>query len=519
MRMRTITLIMTAGFAVFAQTVEAPGRPVGLLDALRSTLEKHPNIQVQRLQVEFNRGELRIASGQFDRVYSAGASQSYTASPLTRLQQLGYGTAQAGLDTDSAGYSAGAQQQFRNGVVVSPSFQTSRSIDNVTNLDGADNASLSFQILVPLMRGHGRNAVAAREEADRRTVQASLFDLNNTAAQLLAGTAVQYWTAAAAARDLEIAKESEERGRKYMRDVSILIEADRVPAQEINNLEANVADRTANRIAAEQRLLQARQSLALSMGLAAGEIAVFPEPTDALPDWPGGEPPVVTQSLLRDFTGRALSLRADLLALRERQQAAETLLPAAKNQLRPQLDLTVSAGYAGLLEGKNYFRMFGAPFANVPGPTVSASLRYSFTPQNNAALGALAETRASLAQAQLQSADLARNIVSASTGAMIGLAESVAQLRRAAEAVRSYRLALNGEQQKFALGLVSLVDVLTVEDRLTSALSNENAVRLQYAIALENLRYSTGSVIDPKAETHLLEKSAFTTPPFHWGAQ
>jgi outer membrane protein TolC len=493
-----------------AQIITVTERPVGLLDALRATLEKHPNIQIQQRQIEYNRGALQVAAGQFDRVYSAGTSQSYTSTPLT--------TAQA-QNTDATNYSAGAQQQFRNGITVSPSIQTNRSRDNVVSPHGADSANLSFQVIVPLLKGRGRDVVTAQERAGRSALDASLFDLNNTVAQLLAGTAVQYWQAAAAARDVEIAKESEERGRKYAQDVRVLIDADRVAAQEINNLEANIADRAAGRIAAEQRLLQARQNLALAMGLGADEIGEFPLTTEPLPNWQGGEPPAISPALLKDFTARALTLRADLMASRERRHGAEALLPAARNQLKPQLDLTMSAGYAGLMEGKNYFRMFGAPFTNVPGPTAVASLRYSFAPKNNGARGALAEAQSSLSQTQLQSADLARNIVSAAATAMIAVAESVAQLRREEDAVRSYRLALTGEQQKFRLGLVSLVDVLTVEDRLTAALSSENAARLQYATALENLRYATGTVVDPKTEIHALDRSTFVTPPFEWGAK
>jgi outer membrane protein len=100
--------------------------------------------------------------------------------------------------------------------------------------------------------------------------------------------------------------------------------------------------------------------------------------------------------------------------------------------------------------------------------------------------------------------------------AMVTLSDAVAKLQRARNAVDAYRLGLNGEQEKFRLGLSSVVDVLTIEDRLTTALSTENAARLDYAVAIINLRYATGTLIDPKATTYQLKQELFTKPPFEW---
>ena len=47
-----------------------------------------------------------------------------------------------------------------------------------------------------------------------------------------------------------------------------------------------------------------------------------------------------------------------------------------------------------------------------------------------------------------------------------------------------YQAALDGEREKYRLGLNSLVDVLTVEDRLTTGVLAEVNARLAYALAL-----------------------------------
>jgi outer membrane protein len=519
--LRTGLLIaMLASSLCFAQVaIEAPEKPLTLLEALHSTLEKDPNVQLQQEQIAFNQGALRIASGQFDTLLTAGTQQERTVTPLSDSQKVSAllaGIPAANLFSNTASFSAGAQKEFRNGITIGPMVQVNRLSDNLQNRLGLDQASWSFQIQAPLLRGFGRSVVAAQESSDKITVQASVLDLNQSVAQELVAAAGNYWATVAAARDFEIARNSEERGSKYARDVQTLIDADRVPRGEINQLTANVANRTASRIAANRSLLAAQQTLGLAIGLTATELAIFPKPTDPLPDWPSDKIPALTARLTHDFIARALTRRSDLMAAAQRVRAAAVLIPAAKNQLRPQLNLSVNAGYSGLLEGTNYFRIFGSAFTNIGGPSASASLQFAFPVRNDSAFGAIGETNASYRQAVINQDNVARNIASNVVSSMVAFVDSIAELQKAKEAVRSFQLALNGEQEKFRMGLNSLVDVLTTEDRLIAALSTENSAHLDYANAIASLRFWTGTVVEPNATTHKLDAKTFSTPPFEW---
>jgi outer membrane protein TolC len=180
--------------------------------------------------------------------------------------------------------------------------------------------------------------------------------------------------------------------------------------------------------------------------------------------------------------------------------------------------VSVGVGYNGLLEGPQFYRSFGAVFFNL-GSNMIASVNYSFAPRNDVAQGQLAQAEASIRQTVLTRADVARNIASSVVTAMTTLVNSIAGLRKAREAVAYYRLALNDQQEKFRLGLGSLVDVLTMEDRLTSALTGELSAQLSYATALENLRFATGTVINPVARVHTLNRDTFLRAPFEWGGK
>jgi len=485
------------------------------MDALRSTLAKHPGIQFQEQQVMLNQGILRVASGQFDTSLNASMSQGYTSTPLTAAQQLQY--ALAGLFTENlnattTNYTVSAQKLFRNGIIIEPAITLNRNIDNLATRLGLNQSQLSFQVVLPFLRGRGRAAVDAQELSSQSIVNASLHDTNETVAQLLANTAISYWNAVAAVQNLEIAKGSEARGADYVKNVRTLIEADKVPEGEIYQLLANLDGRTASRIAAEQGVINAQQSLALAMGLKSDEVIISPDASDPLPDWPEKSIPEVSTEIVQKFVKNALDKRPNVIAAKLRRQSAEQILPAARNQLRPQLNLTLNVGYNGLLEGPGFGKPFGAPFNNV-GPNTYASLNYAFPPRNDVAIGQLAQADASYQQSILNVTDLERTIASNVVTTITTLSSSIAALQKARQAVAYYRIALDQEQERFRLGLNSLVDVLTIEDRLTSALSGAVSAQLNYAVAIENLRLATGTIVDPNERTHTVDKNTFIRPP------
>ncbi len=519
MRPSLLIVVLSSGLLCRAQVaIDVPERPLTMLEALQSTLQQNPNVQLQQEQIRFDQGVLRIASGQFDSVITAGTQQSRTATPLTRAQQLQAllaGFPASSLSSDTASFTAGGQKEFRDGILIGPSFQVNRTVDNQLNRPGLNQASLTFQIQVPLLRGFGRRVVAAQEDSDRITVEASGQDLNQTVAQQLATAGQQYWAAVAAARTLEIARNSEERGKKYQADVQALIDADRVPRGESNQLAANVANRTANRFSAEGGLRTAQQSLAVAMGLKADELVSFLRPSDPLPDWTGAIP-AISATLTHEFVDRALARRSDLMAAEQRVKAAAVLLPPARNQVRPQLNLTASAGYAGLSGGTAYYRIFDSLFNNVTGPTATASLQFSWPPRNDAAFGGIAEAEASYRQAVINRDNVARNIASNVVSSMVNVATSIGELITAKEAVRSFQLALNGEEEKFRMGLNSLVDVLTTQDNLIAVLNTENSAHLNYANAIASLRFWTGTILEPNAKIYRLDPKTFARPPFEW---
>ncbi len=509
--------LLTLVVAQAAQAQAAPARGLTLLDAVRSTLANHPLLHIQEEQVRLDRGVKQQASGQFDATILARGSQANTNEPLTILQEEQAAAQGATLDdvvTFLTSYNAEYQQEFRNGVSITPFITATRTADNLQNQTGTDITQVAFQLNIPLMRGRGTEVVAAQETAAGIQVDASIMDLNQEIANLVTQTAESYWKLKAAIQAYDVLVDSEQRGLKFVQDVRTLIAADRIARGEMNQVQANLADRTANRIAAQQTVFQARQQLALAMGVGADEIAeVGLTPSDPFPNGENQPMPSDNSSAVGFYISQALANRADVLAARKRENASGVLEKAAANQLRPQLDLSFSAGYTGLREGLNpYQYLFSLNGGHRPDVTIG--LNYSFPPARNAARGQLLQADASRRQAALQINETSRQAASAVLVATEALRNAIAGLKKARESVEYYRAALEGEREKLRLANGSLLNTVTMEDYFNSAENTWISAQQAYASALVDFRYGTGTLIAPDKPAQSIDESVFLTFPF-----
>ena len=483
---------------------------------LQSTLDAHPVLRIQEEQVNIERAVKQQFSGQFDAVLGSGISQSRFNTPLTTLQQR-----VTPLDelirnqaANLTNYNFTASKLFRNGISGNVLVETSRSTDNLVNEFGVNRSRFLIQVTVPLLQGRGRDVVAASETAAQLEAEATLFDLNQIIARLLADGASSYWIYVASIRTLEVLRSSEERGGTYVDNVQSLVDADQIAAVEINQVKANLAGRIASRIAAQQRVVEARQRLALGMGLSFDRMAALPHPIDDLPPVQQDRLPDTSPASIQFHMEQAMQGRADLLAAKKRQDSARVIHVAAADLIRPQVDLTFSSGYSGLKEGRRIDRSLIALLSGVRGVDAVAGITYEFPPRNNFAKGRQAEAAAAVRQADLRYLEAARNITSEASAALQAVHHAIGRLSKARESVEFFQTALEGERDKLRLGFGSLVDLLTVEDRLTSSLTGLEDAQLTYALALTRLRFATGTIVAPGQAVQTVDREIFFNLPF-----
>jgi outer membrane protein len=496
LRAAGVVAVMAVPMLALAAAQERPGAPpgLGIVSAVRSTLEHHPLLEAQRQQVAISRAVKQQRTGAFDHQLAWEAAERYTRTPLLLAEQAG--VVRSVFTENSFTLQGSAQRLLRSGISFGPTVALDRATGDSQTLGGLNRARIGFDGTVPLLRGRGKAVVAAGETAAAIEVEASTYDLGRQAADLVRSTATSYWQYLASLRQLEIATQSETRGREYVQAVTALVEADRLPRSEVNQAQANFDSRAAGRFGLEQQVVEARSALALAMGVPADQIAALPAPSDAFPDGLAEAPLSRTPDNVQRLIDLALRRRADYLSADKKVEAAGVLRQATANRLRPQFDLAMSGGYSSLKPGRGAGDFLVSPFTDTSGGDAFVGVRWSRPMANTTALGEVAEAEAAYQQAMWLRTERARVIAADVMNAVTALQTGFLRLGKATDAVRGFRAALDGEQDKLRLGLGSITDLLTVEGRLNDALQELVGAQQAYAVGVVQLRYASGTLID-----------------------
>lgn len=486
-----------------------------LLEAVKTTIRNQPDIQLKEQDVDISRGSLKTESGAFDTNITASAQYDHNTLPLGSIYQL----YEIGLDeiTDTATASAGVSKQFRNGISITPNVSLSRTDVEPpalsTSIRGPSNtATIDFQITIPLLKGLGVDATGANERSAKINLEVSVLTMRQAIAADVLNTAQAYWDCVAAVMTVKQREESEARAVRISEDIKALIAGGEKPAAEMEQVSANLAARIAARMAADQQLVDAKHSLGLAMGLSSDGIQSMGLPIDDYPELSEKHIEYITRIGAR-IGELALERRADYLGSKKSEEAAKVLVVAARKGLRPQLDLTVGAGYNGLDEGNAYELYVTSLKENVRGYNASFSISYKWPVENNAAKGALLQKEAAYRKALINTKDLARNIGSNVSQAIAALKNKASEVAKDKEAVEHYRQAVENEILKNRLGTSTTLDLLTTEEHLTNAVLNQISAQTAFAKALAKLRYESGTLLVERKEGISVGADELTTIP------
>jgi outer membrane protein TolC len=492
---------------------QTPAAPTGLhlLDAVNSAITRHPALQMQREEVEISNAVQREASSAFDQLVEAGVQRDRVYTPQAAV--TGFTLSPSNSAQSGVSYS----KLLRNGMSVNGSINLRRQIDAVIQ-DGLTTSSTNLQVVMPLMRGRGAAVTTSTERAASLQAVGSTLDLRHVTATLIAKVVSSYWALVAAGRNRDVAAASSTRGAVLLDQERALIAADQAPRSDLASAVANAADREASRFVAEQAYTDAQQQLWLDMGYgpadqvqvaAVDDFSLFGELPDVreLPQDP--EP----------FIAGALSRRADYLAAQARLDAARIAREASADGLRPQVDLSVNVGYTALSEGRAVGKYWSALATGVEGADVGGRISYRFPLENRLASGRFAAADAQFRQSNVARDDLMRTIRSSVIASYSAVRNSLLELARARESVDAFQEALRGEQDKLTLGIGSIVNLLTIEDRLTTASERQVAALQRYGQALIEFRLATGSLVPVHGDLPTLEVRTFTTFPFELAAR
>ena len=473
---------------------------ISLLDAVHKMLEFDPNLEIAESLVTTGEGLESIAAGRFDPVLSGTADSSNSRTPTD-----------SGLvsRTDGVNVSVGVDVETRLGTELSSSASIERT--DAAGSSAIDRGSVSFTVRQPLLRGRGRRVTTSEESAVRFESDAAEYDLHHIAAQRVRAIAIGYWQLKAAIENAQILRQSEDSSRELLDTTRQLIEADRLPRAELVLLEANLALKETARIQGDRAVFDARRELGREIGFGLEKARLLPEPSDPFPlaSFDGNYASEATDEL----ASLAYRRRSDLAALELRTSAAETRLLAAENDLLPQLDLFLTPSYVGRSNSGSFDGFFSSLFEDVPGLSTTLSVGFAWPLRNRAAEGRLllAEEVKSRSQAASR---LLRNDLDANLAiALDDLVSSIQELERAQSSADLFGQAARNEETKLRAGASTLIDVINQQDRFTLSQQSVVSAQRRLAVALIDLRFETGSLLDGIAPSLTVSAESLVTVP------
>jgi len=497
-----------------AQNISDLPQGLSLKAALSAALSGNPNVLLSLTQIEAAQSVAQQQQGPFDLTLNAQGGSTRTIRPLREAERLSY--LLGGYDlryqlADTTIAQAGVTQLFMNGMQANLVATYTSNAENTFPATGTQRqgtGAITFQLRAPIMRNEG-DVVGAPLRAAEIESFAARGELEFTVAQALLSSALSYWDYLGKTQRLAISRANERRGEEQIEEIRKLIASDELPKAEINLAQASLNDRRSARIAAEQALLESRRSLGRSLGMSAQATMSIGELSDAFPLY--ADVPINTVARKEELTLRALDTRSDLTALRQRREAAQILLDAARKNERPQLDLVLGATQNGLTEGASTGAIAPA-FTQNFGTGYSANLIFQMPLGNNAARGLYRQQAAQVDAQSIRINELGHSISNSIETSAYAVQRATEQLIEADAAVKTYAASLENERTKRRLGLSTLIDTLNIEDRYNNALLAAVQAHQGFASSIAQFRFETGALLVREGDTYSARVSELFTP-------
>lgn len=451
-------------------------RVMSLQDCFTEAIEHNLEVQIERYQPQFSLYDLYASYAGYDPQFSLSGTHSYNRPGGIFITNAAPVSRENSFDTGLGGnLPSGTAYNFFGSVNDSTTSESS---------GGSAGVSLSQPLLKNFWTDRTRinisiakNTLKISEQGLRQRVIDTITAVDNAFYELIyAREQVNVQQQALDLAQKQLADDQQRVQIKVMAELGGTIEQD----------QAQVAQSRANLISAQFGLASAQNTLKNLI-------------TDDYLKWHDVEiiPSAPMQAVQEFFDlqgswSKGMTQRPDLIQSRLDVENQGFNLKYSYNQLFPQLDLTGSYGYNGA--GQEFSDSFGQ-VQSANRPFYSYGAKFSIPLSNLAARNAYKSAKISSQQVLLRLKRLEQQ-------AMVDIDNAVKQAQSAwegLEATRSARIsaeaALKAEQGKYNAGKSTTFTVLQLQNRLTSARSQEIRALADYNKSLSSLAQQEGNTL------------------------
>jgi HAE1 family hydrophobic/amphiphilic exporter-1 len=484
------TCIISALFAVVSATVaqtstNAPsGRAMSLPDCIQAALAHNFDVQVQRINPQISLYNLDAAYSGYDPDFSISGTHTYRVSPGTYSPIIG------GMSPSSVSDNNSFNPSISGGLLPWTGLQYSFSSSlSETYGKGFDNSSgnASVTLTQPLLKNFWIDSTRLNIRVAKNRLKYSEQGLRQQLITSVTAVANAYYELIYAQQNVQVKQQALDLAQTQLDQDNQRVQIGTLAILSVQQDESQVAQNRANLISALSTLdtdQQVLKNLITDEYAKSHDADIQPSETLTAPQ----------QSFdLQDSWNKGMGKRPDLLQAKLNVEQQGIQLKYNRNQLFPELDLTGSYGYSGSgMEFDNAVDQTGE--GNAPFYTYGARLTIplgNIGPRNQ-----YKATKAALQQIELQFKQLEQNILVQIDNA-VGVARSDYESVQATRQARIYaEAALDAEQKTYAVGKATTFEVLTYQNNLTAARSQEIRALANYNQALVDLARQEGSTLE-----------------------
>lgn len=514
-----VSFLLSLTSVIAQNTIEAD-----LLSLSEMTLNKSPLIKRNALLIDQAEANFQTQRSAFD--YNLSSGYNISKSKLTLFdadptKELINGR----FTTNSSDFSVALQKRFRTGLIAEINSMYSSTANNYPFNDygvnvgpdlSNDASSVTLALTQPLLRGNGLKVTTAFEKSAKLDIESAKQNFSLNTAYELSQLAKIYWQYVAAFKSLQIYESNEERVRKVLEITQELVKADKKPESDLIQIQADLADKERQTTSAEQALFAARINLGRVIGLTEKASQLIGSPINKFPNVL--ESKFTTVNNESYFISLANENRKDVKAITYTLEGLELQFNAARNDKLPQLDVTGFLTYGGAAVGGGLDQYFNA-FSNEQGRSAvtGLGLTFSLPLNNNLAKANFAKSKIAIEDQHLAYKNLLRNIELNVSVANNNLRNSVLILEKAEETLNYYQQVFDNEQTKFQNGLTTLLNLILFQERLTFSQLDYMQAQQQFATAIVDLRFETGTLLSSEINSSSREdlKESFYTLPIN----
>jgi len=495
--MKTLSWILSAAAAgwTVATAASPAARGWSLQDCIQQALEHNLELRIERYNPALALYNLQGAQGAYDPVFGASGQHDYSKSGQT-LFQGSFSIPGQETDRDTLGSSLGGLlpwgTRYELSARLSDTDGTRFGVD--TNLMtlvpfaySTSGGSVSFDLTQPLLKDFWLNPTRLNIQVLKNRLKWSELGLRQRIIDLATRVELAYYDLKAGYENVKVQESALELAERLLAENKKRVEVGALAPLDEKQAEAQAAARRADLIAAQRNLAVLENALKQLL-------------TDDFAGWTGGplEPSGTLEAEvqlfnLQDSWSKGLTQRPDFLQAKLDLERQGLLVRINRNELYPQVDLKVGAGYAG--STPEFSGVLGdierreQPFYYFGG-------QLSYPLGNRTARNSYRASKAQYEAGQLALKKLEQDIMIQIDNA-IKLAQANYERVGATRKAREYaEAALAAEQKKLESGKSTSFFVLQLQRDLTAARSDEIAALVQYKRSLALLAQAEGSTLE-----------------------